>query len=105
MLPNYSTPLDYDGLCRKYKCEQDRNAALVWTPKQIAEKQKKPIQNIHRLCDIETIMKINTTSSVTFECGDVAIIGNGEFRDSKGKKAKHLCDALIELTANYLNQR
>ena len=29
---------------------------------------------------LEAIMKIQTTSSsVTFECGNVAIIGNGEF--------------------------
>ena len=35
---------------------------------------------------IETIMKIHTTSSsVTFECGNAAIIGNGEFRASSGK--------------------
>ena len=35
---------------------------------------------------IEAIMKIQTTSSsVTFECGNVAIIGNGEFRASSGK--------------------
>ena len=35
---------------------------------------------------LEAIMKIQTTSSsVTFECGDVAIVGNGEFRVSSGK--------------------
>ena len=35
---------------------------------------------------IEAIMKIHTTSSlVTFVCGDVAIIGNGEFRALSGK--------------------
>ena len=35
---------------------------------------------------IEAIMKIHTTSSsVTFECGDAAMIGNGEFRASSGK--------------------
>ena len=35
---------------------------------------------------IKAIMKIQTTSSsVTFVCGDVAIIGNGEFRASSGK--------------------
>ena len=35
---------------------------------------------------IEAIMKIHTTSSsVTFVCGDIAIIGNGEFRASSGK--------------------
>lgn len=35
---------------------------------------------------IEAITKIHTTSSsVTFECGDIAVIGNGEFRASSGK--------------------
>lgn len=35
---------------------------------------------------IEAIMKIHTSSSsVTFVCGDVAIIGNGEFQASSGK--------------------
>ena len=35
---------------------------------------------------IKAIMKIHTTSSsVTFECGNAAIIGNGEFRASSGK--------------------
>ena len=35
---------------------------------------------------IEAIMKIHTTSSsVTFECGDVVMIGNGEFRASSRK--------------------
>ena len=35
---------------------------------------------------IQAIMKIHTTSSsVTFVCGDVTIIGNGEFRASSGK--------------------
>ena len=34
------TPLGYDGLCWKCKSEQDRKAALDWTPDQIAEKQK-----------------------------------------------------------------
>ena len=35
---------------------------------------------------IEAIMKIHTTSSsVTFVCGNVAMIGNGEFRASSGK--------------------
>ena len=34
----------------------------------------------------EAIMKIHfSSSSVTFECGNVAIIGNGEFRASSGK--------------------
>ena len=35
---------------------------------------------------IEAITKIHTTSSsVTFVCGNVAMIGNGEFRASSGK--------------------
>ena len=35
---------------------------------------------------IEANMKIHiTSSSVIFECGDVAIVGNGEFRASSGK--------------------
>lgn len=35
---------------------------------------------------IEAITKIHTTSSsVTFECGDIAVIGNGEFRALSGK--------------------
>ena len=51
--PSCGTPLGYDGLCWKCKCEQDRNAALAWTPEQIAEKQKRLIQNIQRLADME----------------------------------------------------
>ena len=35
---------------------------------------------------IEAIMKVHaTSSSVIFECGNIAIIGNGEFRASSGK--------------------
>ena len=35
---------------------------------------------------IEAITKIHTiSSSVTFECDNVAVIGNGEFRASSGK--------------------
>lgn len=35
---------------------------------------------------IEAIMKVHTSSSsVTFECGNVAVIGKGEFRASSGK--------------------
>ena len=51
--PGCGTPLGYDGLCWKCKCEQDRNAALAWKPGQIAEKQKNLIQNIQRLADME----------------------------------------------------
>ena len=51
--PGCGTPLGYDGLCWKCKCEQDRNAALAWTPEQIAEKQRNLIQNIQRLADME----------------------------------------------------
>ena len=38
--PGCGTSLGYEGLCWKCKCEQDRQAALAWTPEQIAEKQK-----------------------------------------------------------------
>ena len=51
--PGCGTSLGYDGLCWKCKCEQDRNAALAWTPEQIAEKQKNLIQNIQCLADME----------------------------------------------------
>ena len=46
--PGCGTPLGYDGLCWKCKCEQERKTALAWTPEQIAAKQKNLIQNIHR---------------------------------------------------------
>ena len=49
--PGCGTPLGYDGLCWKCKCEQGRNAALAWTPEQIAEKQRNLLQNIRRLGD------------------------------------------------------
>ena len=51
--PGCGTPLGYEGLCWKCKCEQERNAALAWTPEQIAEKQRNLIQNIRRLADME----------------------------------------------------
>ena len=51
--PGCGTPLRYDGLCWKCKCEEERNAALAWTPEQIAEKQKNLIQNIQRLADLK----------------------------------------------------
>ena len=51
--PGCGTPLGYDGLCWKCKCEQERKTALAWTPEQIAEKQRNLIQNIHRLADME----------------------------------------------------
>ena len=51
--PGCGTPLGYEGLCWKCKCERERNAALAWTPEQIAEKQKNLIQNIQRLADME----------------------------------------------------
>ena len=51
--PGCGTPLGYDGLCWKCKCEQERKTALAWTPEQIAAKQKNLIQNIHRLADME----------------------------------------------------
>ena len=51
--PGCGTPLGYDGLCWKCKCEQARKTALAWTTEQIAEKQKNLIQNIQRLADME----------------------------------------------------
>ena len=51
--PSCGTPLGYEGLCWKCKCEQERDAALAWTPEQIAEKQRNLIQNIQRLADME----------------------------------------------------
>ena len=51
--PHCGTPLGYDGLCWKCRCEQDRQTALAWTPEQIAEKQRNLIQNIHRLAELE----------------------------------------------------
>ena len=52
-LPGCGTPLGYKGLCWNCKCEQERTAALAWTPQQIAEKQRNLIQNIRRLGDME----------------------------------------------------
>ena len=51
--PGCGTSLGYEGLCWKCKCEQDRQAALAWTPEQIGEKQKNLIQNIQRLAEME----------------------------------------------------
>ena len=51
--PGCGTPLGYDGLCWKCKCEQERKDALSWTSEQIAEKQKKLTINIQRLGDME----------------------------------------------------
>ena len=51
--PSCGTPLGYEGLCWKCKCEQERQAALAWTPEQITKKQKNLIQNIQRLADME----------------------------------------------------
>ena len=51
--PGRGTPLGYEGLCWKCKSEQERKAALAWTPEQIAEKQRNLIQNIQRLADME----------------------------------------------------
>ena len=51
--PGCGTSLGYEGLCWKCKCERERNAALAWTPEQIAEKQRNLIQNIRRLGDME----------------------------------------------------
>ena len=51
--PSCGTPLGYQGLCWKCKCEQERQVALAWTLEQIAEKQRNLIQNIQRLADME----------------------------------------------------
>ena len=51
--PGCGTPLGYEGLCWKCKCERERNAALAWTPEQIKEKQRNLIQNIQRLADMK----------------------------------------------------
>lgn len=51
--PLCGTPLGYNGLCWKCKCEQERQTALSWTAEQIAEKQRNLIQNIQRLGDME----------------------------------------------------
>ena len=51
--PGCGTALGYEGLCWKCKCEQERNAALAWTPEQIIEKQRNLIQNIQRLAEME----------------------------------------------------
>ena len=51
--PGCGTPLGYEGLCWKCKCERERNAALAWTPEQIAEKQRNLIQNIQRLAEMD----------------------------------------------------
>ena len=44
--PSCGTPLGYEGLCWKCKCEQERQAALAWMPEQIVEKQRNLIQNL-----------------------------------------------------------
>ena len=46
------TPLGYEGLCWKCKCEQERKTALTWTPEQIIEKQKNLMVNIQRLSNM-----------------------------------------------------
>ena len=51
--PSCGTPLGYEGLCWKCKSEQERKAALAWTPEQITEKQRNMIQNIQRLAEME----------------------------------------------------
>ena len=51
--PGCGTPLGYEGLCWKCKSEQERKAALAWTPEQITEKQRNLIQNIQRLAEME----------------------------------------------------
>ena len=51
--PGCGTPLGYEGLCWKCKSEQERKAALAWTPEQITAKQRNLIQNIQRLAEME----------------------------------------------------
>ena len=53
--PICGTPLGYKGLCWKCRSEQERKAALAWTPEQITEKQRNLIQNIQRLGDVEAL--------------------------------------------------
>ena len=47
--PSCGTPLGYEGLCWKCKCEQERQAALAWMPEQIVEKQRNliPVSYTH----------------------------------------------------------
>ena len=51
--PSCRTPLGYEGLCWKCKCEQERKSTLAWTPEQIKEKQNGLIKNIRKLNDME----------------------------------------------------
>ena len=51
--PGCGTSLGYEGLCWKCKSEQERKAALAWTPEQIIEKQRNLIQNIQQLADMK----------------------------------------------------
>ena len=60
--PSCGTPLGYEGLCWKCKCEQERQAALAWMPEQIVEKQRNLIQNIQRLADKMCIRDSGITS-------------------------------------------
>ena len=53
--PGCGTSLGYEGLCWKCKSEQERKAALAWTPEQITAKQRNLIQNIQRLGDVEAL--------------------------------------------------
>ena len=50
----YLLPVSYTHLdVYKRQSEQERKAALAWTPEQITEKQRNLIQNIQRLADME----------------------------------------------------
>lgn len=51
--PGCGSPLGYDGLCWKCKCEQERKSVLAWSPGHIKEKQERLIRNIHRLEDMK----------------------------------------------------
>ena len=49
------TPLGDPGLCWKCKCEQERSAALAWTPGQITERQEALVRNIRHLAEMEAL--------------------------------------------------
>ncbi len=51
--PVCGTKLGYKGLCWKCQAEHDRQDALAWTGKQIAEKQQLIMKNIHALEEME----------------------------------------------------
>ena len=64
--PRCGTPLGYEGLCWKCKCERERNAALAWTPEQIAEKQKKNYVQLTIDFDIDELIKAGSIEDDTY---------------------------------------